>query len=80
MAWPGSYRLSFEVDHRENLHIISGINPYASQYILNPKEVFRTPALLYSYSSKGTGDISRRFHRWAKNMVYIGAIRPELLC
>ena len=66
LAWPGSYRLSFEVDHRENLHIISGINPYASQYILNPKEVFRTPALLYSYSSKGTGDISRRFHRWAK--------------
>lgn len=28
--------------------------------------MFRTPALLYSYSSKGTGDISRRFHRWAK--------------
>lgn len=66
LAWPGSYRLSFEVDHRENLHIVSGINPYASHYILAPKEIFKTPALLYTYSDSGVGVISRRFHRWAQ--------------
>lgn len=66
LAWPGSYRLSFEVDQHQKLHIVSGINPYASQYILKPDEVFKTPALLYSYSSDGTGNISRNFHRWAK--------------
>lgn len=66
LAWPGSYRISFEVDQREALHVLSGINPYASHYLLESDEVFKTPALLYSYSNQGTGEISRNFHRWAK--------------
>lgn len=81
LAWPGSYRLSFDVDHRDKLHVVSGINPYASHYILKPKEVFKTPALLYSYSANGTGTVSRNFHRWAKEYgVYKGSrLRTTLL-
>lgn len=66
LAWPGSFRLAFDVDNRDKLHAIGGINPYASQYILSPGEVFKTPSMLYSYSSDGTGTITRNFHRWAK--------------
>ena len=66
LAWPGSWNITFEVDQLNNLHIISGINPYASQYSLKPNTIFKTPSFLYTYSSTGTGNISRNFHRWAK--------------
>ena len=66
LAWPGSWNLTFDVDNLNNLHIISGANPYASQYILKPNTNFKTPALLYTFSEEGTGNISRNFHRWAK--------------
>ncbi|MFT3753354.1 MAG: alpha-galactosidase [Paludibacter sp.] len=66
LAWSGSWNLTFEVDQLENLHVLSGINPYASQYSLKPKTVFKTPSFLYTFSSKGSGDVSRNFHKWAK--------------
>ena len=66
LAWPGAWNLTFDVDQLNNLHVISGINSYASQYSLKPNTVFKTPSFLYSYSSEGTGNISRNFHRWAK--------------
>lgn len=66
LAWPGSWNLTFDVDNRENLHIISGINSFAGEYQISSKDVFETPKMLYSYSANGTGDISRNFHRWAK--------------
>lgn len=66
LAWPGSWRMAFEVDPLKNLHVLSGINPYASQYTLKPGEVFKTPALLYSISLEGKGEITRRFHVWAR--------------
>ncbi|MDD4969085.1 MAG: alpha-galactosidase [Paludibacter sp.] len=66
LAWPGTWNLTFDVDQLNNLHMISGINPYASQYSLKPNTVFKTPSFLYTYSSEGTGNVSRNFHRWAK--------------
>ncbi|MDD5186004.1 MAG: alpha-galactosidase, partial [Paludibacter sp.] len=66
LAWPGSWNITFDVDELNKLHVISGINPYASQYRLKPNTVFKTPSMLYSFSSHGTGSISRNFHRWAK--------------
>lgn len=67
LAWPGSWKLSFETDAEKNLKVLAGINPFASQYTLRPKEVFATPPLLYSFSSSGKGAITRRFHAWARN-------------
>lgn len=66
LAWPGSWSINFEVDPLNNLHILSGMNEYASQYILEPKEELTTPALIFTYSTSGTGTVSRRFHSWAK--------------
>jgi alpha-galactosidase len=66
LAWPGSFQFCFEVAPTRNLRVLSGINPYASDYTLEAGKSFKTPALLYSYSNSGTGEISRRFHRWAR--------------
>jgi len=66
LAWPGSWKLTFDVDQLNNLHVISGINSYAAQYKLEPKETVKTPSMLYSFSTEGTGNVTRNFHRWAK--------------
>lgn len=66
LAWSGNYQLAFEVDPLHHLRVITGINPYASDYSLAPGREFVTPALLYTYSSQGKGLASRNLHRWAR--------------
>ncbi len=66
LGWTGNFRFTFEVDHLNRLRVISGINPYASQYWLPSGEVFRTPDFYFTYSTKGRGEASRRFHDWAR--------------
>lgn len=66
IGWTGNYRFTFEVDNENKLRVISGINPYASEYTLKPKEIFRTPEFIFTYSAEGKGKASRDFHRWAR--------------
>ena len=35
------------MDNKNELRVISGINPYVSEYSLKPNEIFRTPILFY---------------------------------
>lgn len=67
IGWTGNFRFTFEVDNKNELRIISGINPYASEYSLPAKEVFRTPDFYFTYSTQGKGEASRSFHDWARN-------------
>ncbi|TDH20063.1 alpha-galactosidase [Segetibacter sp. 3557_3] len=67
LAWTGNFKYTFEVDQRNGLRVISGINPFASEYNLLPGETFTTPAFIYTYSGKGKGQASRNLHRWARN-------------
>ena len=67
LAWTGNFRFIFEVDGGNNLRIISGINPYASEYTLKPKEVFQTPEFIFTFSAEGKGKASRNLQRWARN-------------
>ena len=63
--WTGNFRFTFEVDDQNGLRVISGINPYGSEYILKPK-VFSTPEFVFTYSTEGKGQASRDLHRWAR--------------
>ena len=67
IGWTGNFRFTFEVDNKNELRIISGINPYDSEYSLPAKEVFRTPDFYFTYSTQGKGEASRSFHDWARN-------------
>lgn len=66
VSWTGNFRFTFEVDDQNGLRVISGINPYGSEYILKPKEVFSTPEFVFTYSTEGKGQASRDLHRWAR--------------
>ena len=66
LAWSGNFKLDFEIDSYENLRLIAGINPYASEYSLVPDKIFKTPSLIYAISNQGTGVASRNLHDWAR--------------
>jgi alpha-galactosidase len=66
LAWSGNYRLGFEVDSLNILHMNAGMNPFGSAYHLEPGKTFETPQFIFTYSTAGKGPVSRRFHRWAR--------------
>ena len=78
LAWTGNYQYTFEVDQRNGLRVISGINPYASEYSLKPGETFTTPEFIFTYSSKGKGQASRNLHRWARNYRVLDGTAPRM--
>ncbi len=67
LEWSGNFRTDLELDPQDNLRIISGINNYASPYVLKPNTDFVTPAFWYTFSDHGKGDASRKLHNWARN-------------
>ena len=66
IGWTGNFRFTFEVDNVGNLRVLSGINPYASNYELKPNETFTTPEFIFTLSDEGAGKASRDFHDWAR--------------
>lgn len=81
LAWSGNYRISFEKDQSERLNIVSGINPFASEYPLKAGDSFTTPEMIYTFSSEGAGKASRNIHDWARKrgVWHGGEINPTLL-
>ena len=67
LAWTGNYKYTFEIDQRNGLRVRSGINSFASEYFLQPNEIFTTPEFIFSYSDQGKGQASRNLHKWARN-------------
>lgn len=66
LAWTGNYRFTFEVDNFNKLRVLSSINPYASEYLLEPNTPFVTPEFIFTLSQNGTGEASRDLHSWAR--------------
>ncbi|WP_224068689.1 alpha-galactosidase [Arachidicoccus terrestris] len=66
IEWSGNYRVDLEVDNRNNLRIIAGMNNASSSYELQPGKTFRTPRFLYTLSQQGTGQASRNLQSWAR--------------
>lgn len=66
LGWTGNYRYTFEVDNKGQLRVISGINPYNSEYTIAKGETFTTPEFFFTLSQEGKGGASRNFHDWAR--------------
>ncbi|HEX5654032.1 MAG TPA: alpha-galactosidase [Chitinophagaceae bacterium] len=79
LAWTGNYKFVFETDQRNGLRVHSGINPYASEYYLQPGERFTTPEFIFTYTEKGKGLASRNLHRWARNNAILDGRAPRMI-
>lgn len=66
LAYSGNFKVDLELDYLNNLRIIAGINNYASNYTLTPREPFVTPKFIYTLSTAGKGKASRNLHNWAR--------------
>jgi len=67
LQWSGNFRTDLELDPQNNLRIISGMNNYASDYVLEKGTVFTTPVFMYTFSAQGKGLASRNLHNWARD-------------
>src|SRR5579885_3651193 len=50
LAWSGSYQLTFDIDSDHHLRALGGINPVGEEYHLKRGEIFKTPAMLWTWS------------------------------
>jgi alpha-galactosidase len=77
LGWSGNFQFLFEVDEKGSLRVISGINPFASEYKIEPGKIFRTPSFIFTYSSHGKGQASRNLHHWAANYGILDGNKPR---
>lgn len=78
LAWTGNFQLLFEVDSRNSLRVLSGMNPFASEYQLQPGKVFKTPSFIFTHSITGKGEASRNLHRWARKYSLLDGDKQRL--
>ena len=79
LGWSGNFQFLFEVDEKNSLRVISGINPFASEYTLAAREnVLRHLHLSLHIPTTGKGQASRNLHRWATNYGVLDGTKPRL--
>ena len=66
LCWGGDYELRFFTGDKDFHIFTAGICPEGNEYVMEPKEVFTTPWLVYSQSGEGKSGVSRNFHRWGR--------------
>ncbi len=66
LEWSGSFQCAFD-NNGGQLRALCGVNPFASAYHLNPNETFVTPTMIWVWSDHGLGEMSRKFHDWARD-------------
>lgn len=76
LAWSGSFRLAFD-NFATGLRAVCGINPFASTYHLEAGEKFITPAMIWTWSDHGLGDMSRKLHRWVREFALRDGNQPR---
>ena len=66
LAWSGNFRMVYQLDEWDRLNILGGINPFLSEVTLKKGQQFETPKMVFTYSNKGQGQVSRNLHDWAR--------------
>lgn len=86
LEWTGTTdrRVSRFCDDRwakEHTEVFVGIDMTTGPYTLDPGVTFVTPRAALVWSEEGRGEMSRQFHRWARNhvMPHGRELRPVLL-
>ena len=79
LGWAGNFQFLFEVDEKGSLRVISGINPFASEYSIQPGRIFKTPSFIFTYSNQGKGLASRNIHKWATSYGILDGNGPRMI-
>ena len=77
LCYTGNYLLRIDTDESDYNHFFAGINPDNSVWHLAPGEIFQTPELALTFSSRGVGQVSRNFHSWARDYKLVNGDKPR---
>lgn len=66
LEWSGSFQCAFDAN-ATGVHALVGVNPFASAYHLEPNQTFTPPKMIWVWSANGLGELSRKFHAWARD-------------
>ena len=76
LAWSGSFQCAFDhTGHR--LRALCGVNPFASAYYLKANTTFTTPVMIWAWSDRGAGAMSRKLHAWAREFGFRDGHTPR---
>lgn len=81
LAWSGNHKTTFEVDECGQLNVLPQINDFASTYTLDPGQTLTTPQMVWTYSDRGRGQVSRNLHDWVRRygLMHGTELRPIVL-
>ena len=77
-VYSGGFKGEIEKDQYNNLRMQLGLPDEMLAYPLGAGEVFWTPQVVMSYSSKGMARLSQNFHRCARRHICRGKWRDEI--
>ena len=68
-VYSGNHRTDIEVDQKESVRAVAGINRDTFTWRLEPGEVFETPQVLLTFSGSGLECLSRQLHRFFRKHI-----------
>lgn len=69
LAFSGNWKMVVEKNAIDTIKISAGINDFDFSWHLKPRELFKTPAMVLSYTNKGFGHASRNLHQYQMKYV-----------
>ncbi len=69
VRWGGDVRFDAEVAPHGQHRLIAGPQSVGAERVLDPGEVLVTPTVVWTWSTRGIGEASRRLHRFARRHV-----------
>lgn len=77
LAYSGNFEISINCNDLNQIRILSGINPETFRYVLSHKHELQTPEVIYSYTNKGIGEMSRINHKVLNNHMVRGKWKTQ---
>ena len=82
LEWTGTTSRRIRRDWEGKVtEVFAGVDMTSGPYVLDPGKAFVTPKAILVWSEKGRGEVSRQYHRWARNhlMPHGRDLHPVLL-
>ena len=68
-VYSGNHRTDIEVDQKESVRVVTGINRDTFTWQLEPGEIFETPQVLLTFSRDGLEGLSQQLHRFFRKHI-----------
>lgn len=69
LVWSGTHKITAERGINGEVSVTAGINDFDCRITLKPGDAFETPPLVFGYTEKGFGGMSRHIHSFERHHV-----------